>query len=324
MRIVRSLLLPLLCLFCVALPASVSAADKFPSKPVHFVVGFAAGGPNDIVARVFGEWLSNHLGQQFVIENRVGSGGMIAANAVINSAADGYTIMFVAPNNAIGQTLYKSLPFVFLRDTAPVAGMMRLTNVMVVPPSLPVKTVPKFIAYAKANPGKLSYASSGNGTSVHMSAELFKSMAGLDMVHVPYRGSSAAYPDLLTGKVHVLFDNLPGSIEFVRTGQLRALGVTTAKRSDALPEVPSISEIMPGYEASVWYGIAAPRNTPAEVITALNNAFTAALADPKIQTRIAELGGTPMPMSPAEFGRLVADETEKWGSVVRSAGLSVE
>ena len=321
MGAVRSLVFVLSALF---LSAPAPAADKFPSKPIHFVVGFAAGGPNDIVARVFGEWLSNHLGQQFVIENRVGSGGMIAANAVINSAADGYTIVFVAPNNAIGQTLYKNLPFVFLRDAAPVAGMMRLTNVMVVPPSLPVKTVPEFIAYAKANPGKLSYASSGNGTSVHMSAELFKMKAGLDMVHVPYRGSAAAYPDLLTGKVHVLFDNLPGSIEFVRSGQLRALGVTTAKRSDALPEVPSIAEIVPGYEASVWYGIAAPRNTPAEVITALNNAFTAALADPKIQTRIAELGGTPMPMSPAEFGRLVADETEKWGAVVRSAGLSVE
>ncbi len=238
-----------------ALLAPAHAADKFPVKPVHWVVGFAAGGPNDIVARVMGEWLSAHLGQQFVIENRVGSGGMIAANAVINSPPDGYTIMFVAPNNAIGTTLYKNLPFVFLRDTAPVAGMMRLTNVMVVPPSLPVKTVAEFIAYAKANPGKLSYASSGNGTSVHMSAELFKSMAGLDMVHVPYRGSAAAYPDLMTGKVHVLFDNLPGSVEFVRTGKLRALGVTTAKRSDALPDVPTVGETVPGYEASVFYGI---------------------------------------------------------------------
>jgi tripartite-type tricarboxylate transporter receptor subunit TctC len=323
MRAVRSLVL-LLALAGLSLHASSHAADKYPVKPVHFVVGFAAGGPNDIVARIFGEWLSTRLGQQFVIENRVGSGGMIAANAVINSPPDGYTIMFVAPNNAIGQTLYKNLPFVFLRDTAPIAGMMRLANVMVVPPSLPVKTVPEFIAYAKANPGKLSYASSGNGTSVHMSAELFKMMAGLDMVHVPYRGSSAAYPDLLTGKVHVLFDNLPGSIEFVRTGQLRALGVTTAKRSDALPDVPTIAETVPGFEASVWYGIAAPRNTPAEVITALNEAFTAALADRKMQARIAELGGTPMPMTPVEFGKLVADETEKWGAVVKSAGLSVE
>src|SRR5262252_15854 len=196
------------------------AADKYPVKPVHWVVGFAAGGPNDIVARVLGEWLSNYLGQQFVIENRVGSGGMIAANAVINSPPDGYTIMFVAPNNAIGATLYRNLPFVFLRDTVPVAGMMRLTNVMVVPPSLPVKTVAEFIDYAKANPGKLSFASSGNGTSVHMSAELFKIKAGIDMVHVPYRGSAPAYPDLMTAKVHVLFDNLPGSVEFVRTGKL--------------------------------------------------------------------------------------------------------
>jgi len=300
------------------------AADKYPVKPVHWVVGFAAGGPNDIVARVLGEWLSNYLGQQFVIENRVGSGGMIAANAVINSPPDGYTIMFVAPNNAIGATLYRNLPFVFLRDTAPVAGMMRLTNVMVVPPSLPVKTAAEFIAYAKANPGKLSYASSGNGTSVHMSAELFKMMAGLDMVHVPYRGSAAAYPDLMTAKVHVLFDNLPGSVEFVRTGKLRALAVTTATRSQALPDVPTVAETLPGYEASVFYGISAPKGTPAEAIDVLNKAVIAALADPKMRARIAELGGETMPMSPTEFGKLLADETEKWGKVVRSAGISVE
>ena len=300
------------------------AADKYPVKPVHWVVGFAAGGPNDIVARVLGEWLSNYLGQQFVIENRVGSGGMIAANAVINSPPDGYTIMFVAPNNAIGATLYRNLPFVFLRDTAPVAGMMRLTNVMVVPPSLPVKTAAEFIAYAKANPGKLSYASSGNGTSVHMSAELFKMMAGLDMVHVPYRGSAAAYPDLMTAKVHVLFDNLPGSVEFVRTGKLRALAVTTATRSQALPDVPTVAETLPGYEASVFYGISAPKGTPTEAIDVLNKAVIAALADPKMRARIAELGGEPMPMSPTEFGKLLADETEKWGKVVRSAGISVE
>src|SRR6195256_3717023 len=226
MHAARSLLLLLICVVCPGLLAPAAAADKYPSRPVHWVVGFAAGGPNDIVARVLGEGLAAPLGQQFVIENRAGSGGMIAANAVINSPPDGYTIMFVAPNNAIGATLYKNLPFVFLRDTTPVAGMMRLTNVMVVPTSLPVKTVAEFIAHAKANPGKLSYASSGNGTSVHMSAELFKAMAGLDMVHVPYRGSSAAYPDLMTGKGHGLFDNLPGSGGFVRTGQLRALGVT--------------------------------------------------------------------------------------------------
>src|SRR3954454_6049042 len=290
MHAARSLLLLLLCVGCRGLRAPGSAADKYPSRPVHWVVGFAAGGPNDIVARVLGEWLSAYLGQQFVIENRAGSGGMIAAHAVINSPPDGYTIMFVAPNNAIGTTLYKNLPFVCLRDTVPVAGMMRLTNVMVVPPSLPVKTVAEFIAHAKANPGALSYASSGNGTSVHMSAELFKATTGLNMVHVPYRGSSAAYPDLMTGKVHVLFDNLPGAIEFVRTGKLRALGVTTAERSAALPDVPTVGETVAGYEASVFYGVAGPKGMPPEVVDILNKAFNAALADPKMQQRIKELG----------------------------------
>jgi tripartite-type tricarboxylate transporter receptor subunit TctC len=232
--------------------------------------------------------------------------------------------MFVAPNNVIGNSLYKHLPFVFLRDAAPVAGLMRLANVMVVPPSLPVKSVAEFIAYAKAHPGELSFASSGNGTSVHMSAELFKAMTHIDMVHVPYRGSAAAYPDLLSGKVHVLFDNIPGAVGFVHDGRLRALGVTTAKRSAALPDVPAIGEIVPGYEASVWYGIAAPKGTPPEVIDVLNKAVNAALADPKMQARIAEFGGTPMPMAPAEFGKLLADETEKWEKVVKFANISVE
>ncbi|MFZ0124984.1 MAG: tripartite tricarboxylate transporter substrate binding protein [Xanthobacteraceae bacterium] len=309
------------CLFAVDLAA---AGEKYPSRPVHFVVGFTAGGPNDIVARILSEWLSDHLGQQFVVENRAGSGGMIAANSVINSPPDGYTIMFVAPNNAIGASLYKNLPFVFLRDTVPVAGIMRLTNIMVVPPSLPVRTVAEFIDYAKARPGELSFASSGNGTSVHMSAELFKTMTGINIVHVPYRGSSAASPDLMTGKVHVMFDNLPGAIGFVRAGQLRALGVTTATRSDALPDIPTVGETVPGYEASVWYGIAAPKGTPPEAIEVLNKALAEALADPKMKSRIAELGGVPMPMSPAEFGKLVADETKKWGKVVKFAGISVE
>jgi len=309
------------CLFAVDLAA---AGEKYPSRPVHFVVGFTAGGPNDIVARILSEWLSDHLGQQFVVENRAGSGGMIAANSVINSPPDGYTIMFVAPNNAIGASLYKNLPFVFLRDTVPVAGIMRLTNIMVVPPSLPVRTVAEFIDYAKARPGELSFASSGNGTSVHMSAELFKTMTGINIVHVPYRGSSSAAPDLMTGKVHVMFDNLPGAIEFVRAGQLRALGVTTATRSDALPDIPTVGETVPGYEASVWYGIAAPKGTPPEAIEVLNKALAEALADPKMKSRIAGLGGVPMPMSPAEFGKLVADETEKWGKVVKFAGISVE
>jgi tripartite-type tricarboxylate transporter receptor subunit TctC len=243
---------------------------------------------------------------------------------VINSAPDGYTIMFVAPNNAIGATLYKNLSFVHVRDTTPIAGTMNLTNIIVVPPSLPVKTVNDFIVHAKANPGKLTYASSGNGTSVHMSAELFKMMTKLDMVHVPYKGSAGIYPDLMTGKVDVLFDNLPGSVEFVRSGKLRALGVTTAKRSDALPNVPTVAETVTGYEASVFYGVAGPKNTPPHIVETLNKAFNAALADPKIKARIAQLGGVPTPMTPAQFGKLTADETEKWGKVVKAANISVD
>jgi len=324
MRAVRLITVLLLGLACGAVFTPAFAQDKFPNRPIRFVVGFSAGGPNDIVARIMCDWLTPHLGQPCVVENRVGSGGMLATQAVINSPPDGYTILFTAPNHAIGATLYKNLQFVFTRDSQPLAGMMKLTNVMVVPPSLPVKTVAEFIAYAKANPGKVSYASSGNGTSVHMSAELFKMMAGLDMVHVPYRGSSAAYPDLLTGQVQVLFDNLPGSVEFVRTGKLRALGVTTATRSAALPDVPTVGDTLPGYEASVFYGIAGPKGIPPHVIDILNKAFTAAISDPKMKVRIAELGGEPMPMSPAQFGKLVADETEKWGKVVRAANISVD
>jgi tripartite-type tricarboxylate transporter receptor subunit TctC len=232
--------------------------------------------------------------------------------------------MFVAPNDVIGNSLYKNLPFVFLRDSAPVAGMMRLTNLMVVPPSLGVSTVAEFIALAKARPGELQYASSGNGTSVHMSAELFKMMTQLNMVHVPYRGSAAVYPDLLAGRVHVLFDNIPGAVGFVKADKLRALAVTTAVRSAVLPDVPTIAETVPGYEASVFYGVSAPKRTPPEVIEILNKAFTAAVSDPNIQKRIAELGAVPMPMTPSEFGKLLADESEKWAKVVRSAGISVE
>ena len=324
MRAVRPITVLLLGLACGAVFTPAFAQDKFPNRPIRFVVGFSAGGPNDIVARIMCDWLTPHLGQPCLVENRVGSGGMLATQAVINSPPDGYTILFTAPNHAIGATLYKNLQFVFTRDSQPLAGMMKLTNVMVVPPSLPVKTVADFIAHAKANPGKVSYASSGNGTSVHMSAELFKMMAGLNMVHVPYRGSSAAYPDLLSGQVQVLFDNLPGSVEFVRTGKLRALGVTTATRSAALPDVPTVGDTLPGYEASVFYGIAGPKGIPPHVIDILNKAFTAAISDPKMKARIAELGGEPMPMSPAQFGKLVADETEKWGKVVRAANISVD
>ena len=311
-------------LVCGQLVGAASAAEKFPNRPIKFVVGFLAGGPNDIVARIFCDWLQPHLGQPCVVENKTGQGGMIAAKSVVDSPPDGYTIMFIAPNNAIGQTLYKNLPFNHVRDTTPIAGTMRLANIMVVPPDLPVKTVADFIAYTKANPGKITLASSGNGTSVHMSGELFKMMANVDMVHVPYRGSSGIYPDLMTGKVHVLFDNLPGSIEFVKTGKLKALGVTTAKRNEALPDVPTVGETVPGYEASVFYGVGGPRGIPAEAVEVLNKAFNAALADPRIRQRIKELGGEPTPMTPAAFGQVLADETEKWGKVVKAANLSVE
>jgi tripartite-type tricarboxylate transporter receptor subunit TctC len=320
MHAARALLLAGVCL--VAAPAA--AAEKYPVRPIHFISGFQAGGGVDTTARIIADWLSNDLGQQVVVEDRTGSGGNIAAQWVINSPPDGYTILFVAPNNAISTSLYKRLPFDFVRDTVGVAGIMRLTNVMVVPPSLPVRTVAEFIAHAKANPGKVSFASSGNGTSVHLSGELFKAMTGVEMVHVPYRGSAGAYPDLMTAKVHVLFDNLPSSIEFIRAGRLRPLGVTVAARWPALPDVPPIAETVPGYEASVWYGIAAPKATPPEVVAALNRSVNAALANPKMQARLADLGGIPMPMSPGEFGKLVADETEKWAKVVKAANLSVE
>lgn len=323
MRVLRFVILLLGLVSSLALTPTL-AAEKFPSRPIKFVVGFSAGGPTDTAARIMCEWLTPYLGQPCVVENRVGSGGMIAAHQVINSPPDGYTIMFVAPNNVIGNSLYKNLPFVFLRDSVPVAGIMQLTNVMVVPPSLGVTTVAEFIALAKAKPGEIHYASSGNGTSVHMSAELFKMMTHLDMVHVPYRGSAPAYPDLLSGRVHVLFDNILGAVEFVKAGRLRALAVTTAVRSAALPDIPTLAETVPGYEASVFYGVSAPNGTPPAVIEILNKAFTTALSDPNIQKRIAELGGVPMPMTPKEFGKLLTDETEKWAQVVRSAGISVE
>jgi tripartite-type tricarboxylate transporter receptor subunit TctC len=322
MRIVRFAIL-LLGLVCGPLLSQGFAADKFPSHPIKFVVGFLAGGPTDTNARIFCDYLTQHLGT-CVVENKAGQGGMIAAASVVNSPPDGYTLMFVGPNNAIGQTLYKNLSFNHMRDTVPVAGMARLSNVMVVPPTLPVKTVAEFIAYAKANPGKLSYASSGNGTSVHMSAELFKMMTHIEMVHVPYKGSAAIYPDLLTGKVDVLFDNLPGVLEFSRSGKLRALAVTTAKRQPSMPNVPTVAETVPGFEASVFYGVAAPKGTPPEVVGILNKAFNEALKDPVVLKRLQDLGSEPMPMTPAEFGKLTGDEIDKWARVVKAANISIE
>jgi tripartite-type tricarboxylate transporter receptor subunit TctC len=307
-----------------AVAAPAIAAEKYPVRPIRLIAGFPAGGAVDITARVLADWMSSDLGQQVFVENRGGSGGNIGAQAAITSPPDGYTLLFVAPNNAISTSLYKKLPFDFIRDTVPVAGIMRLTNIMVVPPSMPWKTVADFIAYGKANPGKLSFASSGNGTSVHMSGELFKVMTGIDMLHVPYRGAAGAYPDLMTAKVHVLFDNLPGSIEFVRSGQLRALAVTVANRWPALPDIPTVAETVPGFEASGWYGIVAPHGTPPDIVDVLNRSITAGLSDPKTKAKLIELGGIPMPMTPAQFGKLVSDETEKWAKVVKFANISVD
>jgi tripartite-type tricarboxylate transporter receptor subunit TctC len=308
---------------CSALSPAASALD-YPSRPVHFIVSFAAGGPNDTVARILGQYLSENLGQQFVIENRVGAGGNIGMETVLASPPDGYTIGFVTPNNAINATLYEHLPFDFLRDSAPVAGTMKLANVMDVNLSFPAKNLAEFIAMAKANPGKINFASGGVGTSPHMTGELLQAMAGIKLTHVPYRGTAPAMTDLLGGQIPVLFDNLPGSIHHIKAGRIRALGVTTAKRVDALPDVPAIAETVPGYEVFVWYGISAPKGTPPEVIDKLNKAVNTVLANPKVSTRLRELGGEPMPMTPAEFGKLVAAETEKWGKVIRAAHIKLE
>jgi len=310
-----------------ALPAVsrlARAESSYPSRPVHWIVSFSAGGANDTVARIIGQYLSDHLGQQFIIENRVGAGGNVGMESALSSAPDGYTIAFVGPNNAISATLYEKLPFDFIRDSVPVAGTMRLTNVMVVNPAVPANNVAEFIAYAKANPGKINFASGGVGTSPHLSGELFKAMTGVNLVHVPYRGGAPALTDLLAGQVQVLFDNLPGPIGHIRTGRVRALGVTASKRVDSIPDVPTIGETVPGYEATVWYGIAAPKGTPPEIVEKLNQAVNVVLANPKLQIRLAELGGEPMPMTPAEFGKLVADETEKWAKVVKFAGIKPE
>ena len=320
----RSSILVLCCLTSLVSGISSAKSADYPNKPVRWLIGFAAGGPVDIVARIMSQWLSEHLGQQFVVENRAGSGGNIAAAAAVNSPADGYTLLFVAPNNAISTTLYKKLPFDFLRDTAPVAGIMRLTNIMVVPTALPVKNVKEFIDYCNANPGKVSYASSGNGTSVHMSAELFKALTHVDMTHIPYRGSAIAYPDLISNKVQVIFDNLPGALAQVKAGTLRGLGVTSPERWPGLPDMPTIAETVPGFASVGFYGISAPKGTPPEVVAILNKAVNEALADPALIARLSDAGGIPMQMSPAEFGKLVAEETEKWRKVVEFAGVSVE
>jgi tripartite-type tricarboxylate transporter receptor subunit TctC len=309
----------------VGLMASGPAlAADYPNRPVRWLIGFAAGGPVDVVARIMSNWLSEHLGQQFVVENRTGSGGNIAAAAAVNAPPDGYTLLFVAPNNAISTSLYKHLSFDFIRDTAPVASIMQLPNMLVVSKDMPVKTVQEFIDYCKADPSKVNYASSGYGTSVHMSGELFKAMTGCNMLHVPYRGSAIAYPDIMSNKVQLIFDNLPGALAQVRSGNLRALGVTSPQRWPGFPDVPAIAETVPGFESVGFYGISAPKGTPPEIVDILNKAVNEALKDPKIVEQLITVGGIPKPMTPAEFGKLVTDETEKWRKVVAFAGVSVE
>ena len=305
-----------------ALPAISRAAraQTYPSRPVRIIVPFAPAGSTDIVARLMGQWLSERLGQQFVIDNRPGGGGNIGTEAVVRAPADGYTLLMVGGWNAINATLYDKLSFNFIRDIAPVAGINREPYVIAVHPSFPAKSVPEFIAYAKANPGKVSMASAGIGIPGHVSGELFKMMAGVNMVHVPYRGAAPALADLLAGQVQVTFASMTSSVEYIRAGRLRALAVTTATRSEVLPDIPTVAEFVPGYETSNWYGIGAPKNTPAEIVAKLNTEVNAALADPKIKARLADLGNAPLALSSADFGKLLADETEKWGNVVKFTG----
>ncbi len=299
-------------------------AEDYPNKPIKWVVPYTPAGTTDILARIMGQYLSDRLGQQFVIDNRPGAGNNIGTEVVVNSPPDGYTILLANPANGINATLYKKLPFNFLRDIAPVAGIIRVPNVMETNTGFPAKTVADFIAYGKSNAGKINMASSGNGTSVHLSGELFMAMAGIKMTHVPYRGAGPALTDLIAGTVDVMFDNLPSSIEFIKSGKLRAVAVTTDKRNDALPDVPTVGETVPGYEASAWFGIGAPKGTPVDIVDKLNKAVNAALADPKMRTRLADLGGIPMSGTPAEFGKIMADETEKWARAVKFSGASID
>jgi tripartite-type tricarboxylate transporter receptor subunit TctC len=310
----------------VALPVfpHIARAQAYPTRPVRLIVQVPAGSAPDIIARVVGQWLSERLGQQFVVDNRPGASGNIGTEAVVRAPADGYSLLFAMSANAINATLYDNLRFSFMRDTAPVASIARIPLVMEVNPSVPAKTVPEFIAYAKANPGKINMASSGNATPLHVAGELFKMMAGVDLIHVPYRGEPVARPDLLDGRVQLMFGVLPSSLPYIRSGQMRALAVTTAKRLAVLPDVPAMDEFLPGYEASGWYGIAAPKATPPEIVEKLNKEINAGLADAKMKARLADLGCLVFAGSPADFAKFVAGETEKWAKVVRAAGMKAE
>ncbi len=320
----RACLFGLVCLASTACGIGPSSAADYPNRPVRWLIGFSAGGPVDVVARLMSQFLSEHLGQQFVVENRAGSGGNIATAAGISATPDGYTLMFSGANNAISASLYKHLPFDFIRDTVPIAVFTQVPNLLVVSNAMPVKTVQELIDYCKANPGKISYASSGNGTTVHMSAELFKAMTKCDMVHVPYRGSATAFPDVISNKVQLIFDNLPTAMEQARSGTVRALGVSSPQRWPSVPDIPAIAETVPGYESTVFYGMSAPKGTPPEIVEILNKAVNEVLKDPKLIERFAAIGGVPKPMTPAGYGKLIADETERWRKVVEFAGVSVD
>jgi tripartite-type tricarboxylate transporter receptor subunit TctC len=301
-----------------------ASAQAYPTRPVRLIVPFGPAGATDITARLIGHWLSERLGQQFIIENRPGAGGNIGTEAVVRAPPDGYTLLYVTTANASNATLYDKLNFNFIHDIAPVAAIISFPYIMVVNPSVPAKTLPEFIAYAKANPGKISMASPGIGSTPHVNGELFKVMTGTNMVHVPYRSAAAVMTDLLSGQVQLYFGTTASSLEYVRTGKLRALGVTIERRLDALPEIPTVAEFVPGYEASNWYGVGAPKATPVEIIDKLNKEISAGLADPNMKARLADLGGTVLAGSPADFGNLIADETEKWGKVVKFAGIKAD
>ena len=307
-----------------ALCGGAAHAADYPTRPIKFVVPYPPAGTTDVLARIIAQWLTERLGQTVYVENKPGAGNNLGVEFVVNSPPDGYTMLLVNPANGINATLYKNLSFNFIRDIAPVAGIVRTPNVMEVTPSLPVKTVPEFIAYCKANPGKINMASSGSGTSVHLSGELFKTMTGCDMVHVPYKGAGPALLDLIGGQVQVIFDNLPSSAGHIKSGKLRALAVTSAQREPSLPDVPTVAETVPGYEATAWFGIGMPKNTPREFIDRINAEVNRALADPKIRARLAELGGRPIPGTPEDFGKTIADETTKWEKVVIQSGAKVE
>ena len=306
-----------------ALPR-IAKAEAYPSRPVHVIVGYAAAGPTDIAGRLISEWLSKRLGQQFIVEDRPGAGSNIATEYVLHSPPDGYMLLLATQSNAINQSLYKDMAFNYLNESVQIAGLMVAPSVMEITPSFPVKTIPEFIAYAKANPGKVNLGTAGNGSPPHMFGELFKSMAGVNLAVVGYRGGGPALVDLLAGQLQVMFEGITSSIEYVKAGKLRALGVTSAKRSPLLPDVPAIGEFVPGYDAAGWFGLSAPKGTPAEIVDILSKEVSAALADPGMKTRLADLGAEPMPMTSAEFTKLMADETAKWGKVIREANIKIE